>query len=78
MTLNVHTIRTSDRYAEFRVGSEGDDGEHLTDHRAGWPYSVYAKALEPGMTDYVICKGIQSKTDAYRIATMLNEGPVPA
>jgi len=80
MTLNIHTIRNSDRYAEFRVGSKAEDGRHLTDphHAEGEDFSVYAKALEPGMSDYVICFGIQSITDAYRIATMLNEAPVPA
>ena len=53
------------------VGSEGDSGEHIRDE-SGWPFSVYRKGTEPGVTDVVLCHGIQAKGDAYRIAQMLN------
>jgi hypothetical protein len=54
----------STRYAPgFFIGSENDDGSHRRDLE-GWPYSIYKKATDIGVTDHVLCHGIQNITDA--------------
>lgn len=54
----------------FKIGSEGDDGEH---HRGtdGWPYSIYRRAIAVGFSDIVICHGIQVLSDAEQIKDRL-------
>jgi hypothetical protein len=58
--------------AGFKVGSCGEDGEHLRDENAGWPYSIYRRAIEIGATDIVICRGIQNLGDAKEIRDRLD------
>lgn len=61
----------SDRYEDgWFVGSEGDNGEHLR-NTTGWPFSVYRKAAQVGVSDQVICHGIQTLDDAVYIANAL-------
>jgi hypothetical protein len=55
----------------FHLGSEGDDGEHLRDPDAGWPYSVYRRSTAIGQSDVVICHGIHSRSDAAEILERL-------
>jgi hypothetical protein len=54
----------------FRVGSQEANGEHMrgTD---GWPYSVYREARQVGVSDIVICHGIQNRNDAEEIINRL-------
>lgn len=47
----------------FSIGSEGQDGEHLRD-ASGWPYSIFKRGLQPGITDVCLCVGIQDLADA--------------
>lgn len=54
----------------FQIGSEGEDGEHLRD-TAGWPYSIYRRAIAIGSSDIVICHGIQILSDAEQIKDRL-------
>ena len=56
--------------AGFRIGSENENGEHVRD-ASGWPYSVYRMACEPGVSDVVICHGIQHEADARAICDRL-------
>jgi hypothetical protein len=58
-------------YAGFFIGSEGENGEHLREIN-GWPFSIYKKGREPGVTDACLCTGIQSFTDADALCAMLN------
>jgi hypothetical protein len=55
----------------FKLGSTGDDGEHLQD-TTGWPYSIYRHAIEIGVSDIVICHGIQNLGDAKQILNRLD------
>lgn len=55
----------------FHLGSEGEDGEHLRDPDAGWPYSIYRRACAIGQCDVVICHGIQCRDDAKEILDRL-------
>ena len=65
-------MQPSDRYADgFHIGSEGENGEHLRDAWS-WPYSIYKKATAPGVSDYVLCHGIQCMDDAIALCEMLN------
>lgn len=50
----------------FYIGSSAEDGAHIRD-ASGWPYSVYRKAAQIGVTDMVICNGIQDLEDAKQI-----------
>lgn len=52
------------------IGSENDDGHHLRDTN-GWPYSVYRRATQIGVSDVVICHGIQNLDDAKQILDRL-------
>ena len=61
----------SDRYSKFRVGSEDEDGHHKRS-ATGWPWSVYRAGLQPGVTDVVLCHGIQDFEDASRLCRMAN------
>lgn len=54
----------------FRIGSEGENGEHQRSID-GWPYSIYRQAAEIGVYDYVICHGIQNMGDARQILDRL-------
>ncbi len=57
----------SERYEpEFYIGSENEDGSHRADVD-GWPYSIYRKAAQIGVSDVVICHGIQDFDDAVEI-----------
>ena len=61
----------SDRYEDgWFIGSEGENGEHLQD-ASGWPFSVYRKAAQIGVSDAVLCHGIQMFDDALAIANAL-------
>lgn len=61
----------TDRYLPtLYIGSEGENGEHIQDV-SGWPYSVYRKAAAIGVSDVVICHGIQNFDDAVQIADRL-------
>ncbi len=61
----------SERYEpDFHIGSENGEGHHRRDTR-GWPYSVYRKATQIGVSDVVICHGIQNLGDAKQIAERL-------
>ncbi len=61
----------TDRYEPgFYIGSELDNGEH-TRRCDGWPYSIYRLAAQIGVTDVVICTGIQNYTDAEQIRDRL-------
>ena len=61
----------TDRYEPtLFVGSQGEHGEHIQD-ASGWPYSVYRKAAQIGVSDCVICHGIQCFDDALEIACRL-------
>lgn len=61
------------------IGSEGDDGEHLREPAAGWPWSIYRKTRAVGGTDVVLCQGIQSYADAEILLALCNgyQPPVP-
>lgn len=64
---------STDRYEpKLYVGSEGGNGEHIQDV-SGWPYSVYRKAAQIGVTDCVICHGIQCFDDAVEIACKIQK-----
>ncbi len=54
----------------FLIGSEGENGEHLS-NLDGWPYSIYRKGAEIGVGDMVICHGIQVLGDARQILDRL-------
>lgn len=61
----------TERYEDgFYIGSMGENGEHMRDC-SGWPYSIYRKAAQDGVTDMVICHGIQNYDDAVQIAERL-------
>lgn len=57
--------------AGYFIGSQREDGSHSrsTSH---WPFSIYRRANEIGVTDVVLCDGIQSHSDAKNLAEMLN------
>ena len=62
----------SPRYLDgFHIGSEKDNGEHLRD-KSGWPYSIYRRAAQIGVSDIVICHGIQDYNDAEQILDRLD------
>ena len=62
----------SNRYADgWFIGGEGENGQHLREPE-GWPYSVYKRAAEIGVTDVVLCHGIQNLTDAQALCSLLN------
>lgn len=62
----------SSRYEPgFRIGSTDEDGAHKR-NVAGWPYSIYRQAAEPGVSDVVICHGIQCLGDAEQIKDRLD------
>ena len=64
----------SENYAKgWFVGSTGEDGEHLRDPEAGWPYSVYRKGILPGVTDMCLCTGIQDIKDAAVLVGILEQ-----
>lgn len=54
------------------VGSEGENGEHIPHADGGWPYSVFRMGLQPGVSDYVLCHGMQDLDDAEKLCAMLN------
>lgn len=56
----------------YFIGSTRDEGEHLREATAGWPYSIYRQAVEIGATDACLCTGIQDLGDAQRLCRMLN------
>ena len=56
----------------FRLGSEGDGGEHQRG-TAGWPYSIYLQDNTIGGCDAVLCHGIQDLPDAVHLCALLNE-----
>ena len=58
-------------FTRFRIGSETDGGGHLRGSK-GWPYSVYKAAAQIGVTDAVVCHGIQHRADAVKIRDLLN------
>lgn len=61
----------NERYEQgFYIGSSGENGEHFQ-HVKGWPYSIYRKAAQPGVSDIVICNGIQCFEDAFEIAQQI-------
>lgn len=55
----------------FKIGSEDENGEHQRDV-AGWPYSIYREANEIGVTDMVLCHGIQHIDDAWQLLALAN------
>ncbi len=59
----------------YFVGSEGDNGQHLRDSAAGWPYSIYRADNNIGGCDAVLCRGIQDIRDAAVLAAALNGKP---
>jgi|DEB0MinimDraft_4_1074332.scaffolds.fasta_scaffold219974_1 hypothetical protein len=62
----------TERFAPgWYVGSEDENGAHRRDEQ-GWPYNVHRRGGDVGVTDMVLCGGIQAKGDAYEIARMLN------
>jgi len=69
----IFSCRNDDgRYApDFHLGSEADDGSHLRD-ASGWPYSIYRRATDVGVTDAVLCHGIQHLADAKALLAMCN------
>lgn len=54
----------------FYIGGTTVSGEHTRD-RTGWPYSIYRRACEIGVSDIVICHGIQDLDDAKQILDRL-------
>lgn len=72
MTLGILQWKRSPRYhPDLRIGSQGEDGEHLRD-RSGWPFSIYIEAAEIGATDAVLCDGIQNEADAEELLRRIN------
>ena len=68
---------TSGRYAPgFFIGAEGDDGEHLRNFNDGWPFSIYRRAAQPGVTDMVLFTGIQNINDAAILLELIGSRPV--
>lgn len=74
--MNCNALLAWDHKDEFHapgwiVGSEAEDGSHVRD-TSGWPYSIYRKGGHPGVTDQVLCHGIQHLDDAMELAKRLN------
>jgi hypothetical protein len=70
-TMSLLRWDDTDRFEPgFKVGSEGDNGEHRRDE-TGWPYSVYRRNIAIGGCDIVICHGIQCRVDAIEICDRL-------
>jgi hypothetical protein len=68
--------RANDRYEpDFQIGSEDDDGSHLRDADAGWPYSIYLKAAQIGVSDICLATGIQHRADADALCALVNALP---
>ncbi len=55
----------------FYIGSEDEDGAHRPDLR-GWPYSIYKQARATGISDAVLCHGIQNLDDAKQLLALVN------
>jgi hypothetical protein len=75
----IFSCRNDDgRYdPDFHLGSEADDGRHLRG-TSGWPYSIYRRATDIGVTDAVLCCGIQNLADAKALLALVNANvPVP-
>jgi len=78
MSLNHNAMlewdNKSGRYMPgWYIGSEGDNGEHMRTPSLGWPFCIYRQGAEPGVTDMVLCGGIQAFEDAEALANMLNK-----
>jgi hypothetical protein len=59
------------------ASSKADDGRHLRG-TSGWPYSIYRRATDIGVTDAVLCCGIQNLADAKALLALVNANvPVP-
>ena len=68
--------RDGKTYAKhWKIGSENEDGSHRRD-REGWPYSVYLEGVAEGVTDAVLCHGIQNEWDAKDLRDILNASNV--
>ena len=61
----------------FRIGSEGENGEHIR-QTTGWPYSIYRQDDNIGGCDVVLCHGIQNLDDAEQLLAMANGTIRPA
>jgi len=57
--------------AGFFIGSQEEDGAHRPDTK-GWPYSIYKAAHDTGVTDTVLCHGIQNLDDARQLLALVN------
>ena len=62
----------------YFIGSEGENGEHMRDQDAGWPYSIYRQSNEIGSCDAVLCHGIQNLDDAKQLLALCNGQIRPA
>lgn len=63
----------TDRYWNgYEIGSEDEDGSHMRSIE-GWPYSIYRKARLSGVTDMVLCHGIQNMDDAIALGDLINK-----
>lgn len=56
----------------YFIGSEGENGEHLRSPNDGWPYSIYRMGRENGVSDSVLCHGIQHLDDAKQLLALVN------
>jgi len=61
----------------FKIGSEGDNGEHIRGV-SGWPYSIYLENNNVGGCDRVLCHGIQNLDDAEHLLEICNNAKGPA
>ena len=55
----------------FKIGSSDAAGGHLR-NTDGWPFSIYRQAWAVGVTDVVLCEGIQNLDDAKSLLAMCN------
>lgn len=71
--------KPNERYANgWFVGGQLKCGSHTrevaSEHGGhNWPFSIYRKAIQPGVTDCCLCEGIQSLADANALCTLLNQ-----
>lgn len=71
--MNMMRWNTTDRYeAGWFVGGTLEDGSHTRDANQ-WPHSIYKRANQPGVTDAVLCHGIQDLKDANGLCQLLNQ-----
>lgn len=75
MTVHIGILNwgLGDQYWNgWEIGSTDDDGAHMRGVE-GWPYSIYRKAKQIGVTDAVLAHGIQCMDDATALCAMLNK-----